>query len=296
MDDIDFGAAMDAPAKPEPQSRPAEATEDTFLAEITLPLGTDIRPTALSLVPYEREVKELIRLAKEIQITDEGGRKEATKIGLRAKKLRLRVEKVEDSPAIQQALNFVKDARHLIKTLALPLKTDVEQVCKSKLTAYSETLRLAQQRREAAAREEAQALQAKLNAEAKLLKEEAEAKVKAAEAELARKEAEDTGWGAANPDEKALLEQTIEEETDAAASIVAPQVVVQVDPNQNIVRTDEGASFTTSRWVARLVNIALVDRKYLMLNTKAIQQDVDGGLRHADGFVIEEKLGTSLRG
>ena len=290
MEDFDFGAAMTPPPAPERQARqPDVADEDSFIAgEIDLPIGTDIRPTALSLVPYELEVKALILAAKELQVTDEASQKEATKLGLRAKKLRLRVEKIEDSPAIQAAANFVKDARHLIRTLAGPLKSDVEMVVKGKLTAYSEGLRLAQQRREAEARERARKLQAELDKEAQDLRDEAEARVKAAEAELAA--------GQANEAEKAILQQTVEEEREAAASIVAPTVIVESQAPENVVRTDEGASFTTSRWKHRLVDIKLVDRKYLVVDDRLVKRDVDGGMRHIPGFVIEEVLGTSLRG
>jgi hypothetical protein len=291
-DDLDFGAAMTAPEPPEPQTRTAKVAKTDFIEPISMPDGIDIRATALSLVPYEQHVKALVLAAREIQVTDEASRKQATEIGLTAKKLRLRVEKIEDSPAIQVALNFVKDARHLIKTLAGPLKTDVEQVCKGKLTAYSEQLILAQRRREAAARDEARVLQARLDAEAAQLRADAEAKVRAAQEELARQEAA----GQVSETERAILEKTVEEETAAAESIVAPQVVVRTQEPDTVVRTEAGSSFTTSRWKPRLVDIGKVHLKYLVVDMKVVQRDVDGGMRTIDGFVVEEVLGTSLRG
>jgi hypothetical protein len=296
MEDMDFSAAMQAPAGPEPQARMAQVSEDPFIDEITLPVTTDTRPTALSLVPYEERVKLLVIQARDLVVNDEEGRKKATELGLQAKKTRLKVEAIKKSPMFQAAESFIKDIRHLCNTLTDPLSKNVEQVCKAKLTAYSEHLRLAKAREEAEARERARAAQAELDAEAAKLRQEAAAKVAAAQEELARKEAEGAGWGAANPDEKALLEQTVEEEKAAAASIVSPQVMVQVQPEKNVVRTDEGASFTTSRWVAEVIDLNLVDRKYLVLDPKAIQKDVDGGLRQAAGFIIKEKLGTSFRG
>jgi hypothetical protein len=290
LDDIDFGAAM---KKPEPQTKPAHVVEDAFIAgEIAIPLGTDIRPTALSLVPYQGQVKVLVQAARELQVTDAASQKAATELGLRAKKLRLRVEKIEDSHAFQAATNFVKDIRHLIKTLTTPLKNDVQEVCRAKLTAYSDQLKLAQQRREAEARERARKLQAELDAEAEKLRAEAEAKAKAAEEELALK----TETGEITGAEAAILQQTVDEEREAAASIQAPVVVVDVPAPENVVRTSEGSSFTTTRWVADLVDINLVDRKYLMVNQKGIQKDVDGGLRQEPGFNIHEVSGTSLRG
>jgi hypothetical protein len=294
LEDIDFGAAMTPAAKPEPQTRMAQVVEGDpiIIGEIALPIGTDVRPTALSLVPYQEKVLALKLAAKELQVTDDASRKKATELALQAKKLRIRVEKIEDSPAVQAAINFVKDVRHLLKTLTTPLKQEVEQVCKNKLTAYAEHLRLAQERRDAEARERARILQGELDAEAAKLKAEAEAKAQAAEEELAQKEAA----GEVNDAERAILQQTVEEEREAAASIVAPIVTVEVRQSENVVRTSEGSSFTTTRWIADLVDINLVDRKYLMVNPKAIQKDVDGGLRKADGFNIHEISGTSLRG
>jgi hypothetical protein len=151
---------------------------------------------------------------------------------------------------------------------------------------------LAQRRREAAAREEARLLQAKLDAEAATLKADAEAKVRAAQEELARQEAA----GHVNDTERALLEKTVEDETAAAESIVAPQVVVRTQEPETVVRTEAGSSFTTSRWKPRLVDFDKVDRKYLIVDLKVVQRDVDGGMRQISGFAIEEVLGTSLRG
>lgn len=297
-EDLDFEAAM-YPAPPEPQTRTAQVAGSEFMEPIDIPPGTNIRPIALSLVPYELKVKELIAQAKEIVVEDDEGRKRATALGLQGKKLRLMVEKIKKSPSYLAAENYIKDCRHLCNTLTDPLKTQVEQVCKDKLTAYSERLRLAQQRREAEAREKARKLQAELDAEAERLRSEAEAKAKAAEEEIARIEAQEKEPSGAplNSDaEKAILRQTVEEEREAAASIVAPQVVAEIQGTDNVVRTDAGASFTTSRWKARLVDINLVDRKYLIVDLKAVQRDVDGGMRTIDGFVVEEVLGTSLRG
>lgn len=288
MDDIDFGAAM-VPAEPEPQALRAEIVEEE--GEIILPQGVDIRQTALSLVPYGDRVAALVKMAKEIEVVDDASRKQATEIGLRAKKLRLEVEKVESAPAFLAANQFIKDVRHLVKTLTNPLKVSVEQACKLKLSAFSERLRLEKQRQEAAAREKARQLQLELDAEAAQLRKDAEQKAQKAEAELVAKEM----TGQLTEGEKTLLQQTIEEEKEAAATIVAPTVLVEVPESQNVVRTGEGASYTTVKWVAEVENIDLVERKYLIVDMRAIQKDVDNGLRQAPGFIIREKTGTSFR-
>lgn len=288
--DVDFDAAMTA-TPPERQTRRPEVDEDPFIAgEIVLPEGTDIRPTTLSLVPYEIRVKELVAKAKELEVNDAQTQKEATALANTAKKLRLKVKRIEESPPFLAAQTFIKDIRHLTKMLTEPLHTQVEAVCKDKLSAYSRQLELAQKRREAEARERARVLQAELDAEAEKLRKEAEAKVKAAEKELADSQ------GTLSPAEAAILEQTIEEEREAAASIVAPTVVVESQAPEKVVRTEAGASFTTHRWKAILINIDQVDRKYMVVDMKAVQRDVDGGMRNIDGFSIEEITGTSLRG
>jgi hypothetical protein len=288
MDEIDFGAAMAAPPVAEPQVAPVEIIDDPII----LPQELDIRSTALSLVPYSEKVKALVNIAKVIQVTDEDSRKRVTDIGLQAKKLRLAVEKIEDSPNFRAANQFIKDVRHLVKTLTMPLKVEVEQVCKAKLSAFAERLRLEQARREAEARERARQLQLELDAEAEKQRQEALEKARAAEAEIAAREAA----GVVNEAEKAILQQTVDEEREAAESIVAPVVAVEVQETPNIVRTGEGASYTTVKWVAELVDIDLVERKYLIVDMRAIQKDVDGGLRQAPGFIIRERTGTSFRG
>ncbi len=290
MEELDFD--MTAPPPPEPQARTARVADTEFMEPLVIPPGTDVRPIALSLVPYELRVKELIAHAKEIVVEDDEGRKRATDLGLQAKKIRLMVEKVKKSPSYLAAESYIKDCRHLCNTLTEPLKQQVEQVCKDKLTAYSKKLILEQQRREAEARERARRLQAELDAEAERLRAEAEAKAKAAEEEISQQEAA----GNLNEAERAMLQQTVEEEREAAASIVAPQVVVETQAPKNVVRTEAGSSFTTSRWKARLVDISLVDRKYLILDTKAVQRDVDAGVRTIAGFIVEQDLSTSLRG
>jgi hypothetical protein len=44
------------------------------------------------------------------------------------------------------------------------------------------------------------------------------------------------------------------------------------------------------------VDIGKVHLKYLVVDMKVVQRDVDSGMRTIDGFVVEEVLGTSLRG
>ena len=291
----DFESAMSAPAPPERQTR-VEIREngDEFLPEIAPPMGTDIQPILLSLVPYEEKVKFLILAAKEITVDSEDGRKKATALALQAKKIRLKVETIKKSPLYLQAEDIIKTLRHICNTLTEPLKLSVEGVCKDKLTAYAERLRLEQQRRDAEAREEARKLQSKIDQEAENLRQEALAKAAQAAEELTRADLTET--------ERAILEETVESETLAAETISAPQVVAHVEEAPNVVRTDEGASFTRGRWIAELENFGLIETKYLRAEPvieailKVVQKDVDAGMRKISGFKIYEKLSTSLRG
>lgn len=284
----DFAAMMEAPA-----FVPQVVEREPFIRqEITLPSGTDIRPTALSLVTYQEKVKLLVARAREIQVDDDAGRKEATALALQAKNIRLQVEAIKKSPAFLAAETFIKEVRHLCTTLTDPLKNQVEAVCKTKLTNYSKKQILEQQRLEAEAREKARQEQAKLDEEARALREQAEERARAAAKELAQKEAA----GQIDEGEKATLEQTVAEETAAAESIVAPKAVVQVQPRENVVRTDVGSSFTKARPRARLVDESLVERKYLIVDMKAVQKDVDAGVRNIPGFIIEDEYSTSIRG
>jgi len=291
-DDFDFSEAMKASAAPEPQACLARVTDEGPTGEITMPVGTNVRPTALSLVPYEEKVKILVARARELQVIDADSQKEATSLALQAKRIRLRVEGIKKSPTYLTADQFLKEIRHLCKALTDPLHHNVEQVCKDKLGAYDAKVKLERQRQEAVAREEARRMQAELDAETERQRQEAVAKARVAQEELERKEAE----GSLTDTDRTLLQQTVEEETSVAESIVAPQVVVQVTPPETVVRTEEGASFTKTRWVAKLVDEAAVERKYLVVDMKLVQKDVDSGVRSIPGFLIEQKTGVSIRG
>lgn len=291
-DDFDFSEIMKSPPVPEPQTRLGRVTDERPAGEIAMPVGTDVRPTALSLVPYEEKVKILVARARELQVTDADSQKEATSLALQAKRIRLRVEAIKKSPTYLAADQFLKEIRNLCKALTDPLHHNVEQVCKDKLGTYDAKVKLERQRQEAAAREEARRMQAELDAETERQRQEAVAKARVAQEELERKEAE----GSLTDTDRTLLQQTVEEETSVAESIVAPQVVVQVAPLETVVRTEEGASFTKTRWVAKLVDEAAVERKYLVVDMKLVQKDVDSGLRHIPGFLVEQITGVSIRG
>ena len=77
-----------------------------------------------------------------------------------------------------------------------------------------------------------------------------------------------------------------------------PQVTVNVPVlNQKAepVRTEEGSASQTKRWKARLVDINLVPREYLLVDMPKVNQFVRAGGRVLDGFVIEQEESVNIR-
>jgi len=77
-----------------------------------------------------------------------------------------------------------------------------------------------------------------------------------------------------------------------------PQVTVNVpviNQKSEPVRTEEGSASQTKRWKARLVDINLVPREYLLVDMPKVNQFVRAGGRVLDGFVIEQEESVNIR-
>lgn len=77
-----------------------------------------------------------------------------------------------------------------------------------------------------------------------------------------------------------------------------PQVQVPIPVlNQKAepVRTEEGSASQTKRWKARLVDINLVPREYMLIDMPKVNQFVRAGGRVLDGFVIEQEESVNIR-
>lgn len=287
MEELDFEAAMGEPVySPQIVENPDQVLINQEL------ITTDVSSTAISLVPYQQKVKALIAQAQAVVVKDNDTRKQAAEIGLLARNMRRRVETIKQSPSYLEAKKYLKEVDALIKMITDPLSKEVEQIVKGKLKVYEERLILEQRRREAEAREEARVRQAALDEEARKIREEAEAKAAEAAKELLEKEAA----GQLGEEDRTRLERTIKEEEFAATQVFAPVVATEVAPSgPEVVRTESGAAYSRRKFVARLVDPAMVEDKYKVIDMKLVQKDVDAGLRNIPGFLIEEEVTPVFR-
>lgn len=278
---MDFSAVLRDP-KPETLN-PAQAPSLPHWD--TIPM--DLEAVKGALAPYQVQVAEMVKAAGELKIADDASQTRAVELGTTAKKIKKAVEAIKQSPNYLEADQFVKDVRNLLKTFTDPLDLQVEKPLKAKLTAYADQLRLEAQRRDAAAREAARKLQEQADEKARKLREEAEAKAKEAEKKLAKEKDEAA---------RAALQRTIDEETEAAKNIVAPQVVAPVvEPVHNTVRTGAGSAYGRTTWEFEITDEAQVPREYLAVNEQKIRQAVKAGIRQVAGVRIYEKTSTSFR-
>lgn len=271
-EEIDFGAAL----QPKPESAAALALEPEVLPAIQTPNGFDIAPVALNLVPYEKHVALLVKQAKGVVVTDSESNKAAVSIESSNKLLYKKLETARKG-FVAPYNEHVKKINNIFKTLTDPLLAN-EALIKKVRGDYDYQLLLERRAEEARLREEQRQLQARLNEEARQQREEADRKAREAAEKL--KTEQDAAA-------RAALEKTIEEET-AAAEAPAPTVAPIVIEKPKVIRTAEGSSYTTFKWVCRVVDPDLVPRTYCEPFQKHLDDAVKGGIREISGCIIEE--------
>jgi hypothetical protein len=80
---------------------------------------------------------------------------------------------------------------------------------------------------------------------------------------------------------------------DEPVPVAAPVVVKEA---ARVVSITTGAKATGSvKWRPRVVAIDQVPRQYMMVNEKALQAAVDGGIREIPGVEVYEEVRTSIR-
>jgi hypothetical protein len=292
MTEMDFMEAMTASTPETKETAAVAPPEESRALAIVMPTGTSLMATLNSLIPYQEVGRELVAQANKLVINSVESQKTGTEIGLRAKRHRLEVEAIKKNPVYLAAESLVKETRAICNSTAAPFST-VEETVKAKIKVFQKEQILEGQRKEAREREAARIRQAELDAEAKALREEAELKAQAAREELEAREA----VGDIDAAEKASLERTIAEETEAAKDAVAPTIATPVtEKPSTVVRTDIGSSYVRRRFMGRMVDEALVPDKYKVVDMKLVQKDIDAGERNIPGIVIEEDINPVLRG
>lgn len=266
---MDFTAAAE-------QEKPDQA--------VTVSTGFDLKPVKKELASQEKLIAKMEKEAGTLMVTSRDTQARAIEVAGGAKTLNKSLKKALDT-LTAPANDFVKTARNLFRAYLDRLDT-IEKSLKDKAGAYEVHERLAQQQREAQAREDARKLQEKIDFEARDQREAALRKARdAAEKLQSEKDAA----------ARAILEQTVKDET-AAAAMEVPQVVIPVvTPQQTVTRTETGSGHLRMDWVHEVVDPMLVPRKYLIVDDKAIRADVKAGIREIPGVKIFEKPVMAIR-
>lgn len=273
----------------------AEAMEPQVALSVPAIPKMDIQPVALSLVPYENLVKLMVQEAREITVTDAASNTKASAVLGRHTRIFKELEEAEKS-FTKPYTDHVNQIRNLFRGLSDELLKEWTErgkkltrgsiiLIKQQMANYELALRLERQKEEARLREEQRQLQEKLNAEARTQREEAERKAREAEEKLKTEKDEAA---------RALLEQTVAEET-AAAAAPTPQAPPPVLESRSATRTSEGTSFAKFKWVCRIVNPDLVPRDCCEPSQKKLDERMKGGERNIPGCEITQEPIINVR-
>jgi hypothetical protein len=249
-----------------------------------VPLG-DLKPIKKELAHYDEGLSKIEAEVTALVVNDKESESRAVELAGGAKTLYKTLKKAQDN-LTDEANTYVKNVRNLFRPY-LDRLAAAEKTSKEKTVIFAWQKRQEQDRREAEAREEARKLQEKINAEARVQKEEAERKAREAAKKLESEQDEAA---------RAILQQTVEDET-TAAQIQAPVVVVPVvAPQSTVTRTDTGSGHLRMDWDFRVVDESKVPREYMVPNETKIRQAVKkNGIRKIEGVEIFEKPSMSIR-
>ena len=274
-----------------------EAMEPQMVEALSVPTTPkmDIQPVALSLVPYENLVKLMVQEAREITVTDAASNTKASAVLGRHTRVYKELEEAEKS-FTKPYTDHVNQIRNIFRGLSDELLKEWTErgkkltrgsiiLIKQQMATYELNLRLERQKEEARLREEQRKLQEKLNEESRLQREEAARKVREAEEKLKNEK---------DAEARALLEQTVAEET-AAAAAPTPQAPPPVLESRSATRTSEGTSFAKFKWTCKIVDPAQVPREYCDPSQKLLDAAMKGGLRSIEGCVIEQEPIINVR-
>jgi len=266
---------------------PLEQEPEPEIVEAPLPAAIqfpDAESVKQGLKKYDPQIDAIMDRADKLEVKNAAGRAEAVSVISEAKNLFKIIEAKREAlkaPALEYGRVVDKIASYFKDRLV-----QAEVTAKGKDLVYKRELDRLQAIEEAAAREAARELQAKIYVEQKAIREEAERKTREAEEKLKTEKDEAA---------RALLERTIQEET-AAASAPAPQVVTPVieAPPKN-VKTEWGTLSYKKKWKCRLIDATKVEGRFKVVDVRLAQKAVDNGERNLPGFEVYEDETSSAR-
>jgi hypothetical protein len=91
------------------------------------------------------------------------------------------------------------------------------------------------------------------------------------------------------------LKRQEEEKLRSAAALFDAEDEVYVPPLEKVLRGDGAVSVTKTEKRFNVVDLSKVPAKYLMVNEKAVEQDLKLGINEIPGLEIYETTSTQLR-
>ncbi len=270
--------------------------------------GLDLDAIRPRFDDYKAEAVRIAAEAKDLTVQDQESLNIAVMLGGSSKKISKAID-VQRKAIILEPSEFVKGVNGICKAITDQLD-EAERITKQKIGQHQARAEMERRERERKAREEAEALQRKLQAEvAEANRKAAEEARKRAEEEQRikreKEEAEARERGAKKAEMEALAKKAEEERLEAirkaeeeakknevqAPTVVSP--VVQAAPR--VTRTEAGSSYQSKRWVCRIVDEKKVPREYCEPSQKLLNDAVKMGTRIIEGCVIEEISETKFR-
>ena len=275
-----------APLEQEAELEAPEVVEALPPAEV---VAFDLEAVKLALAPHKAKVAAMVAQAKQIVIKDEASQVLAVETGTTIRNLKKKIEDMRKA-TVQPYNDHVKDVNNLAKAFTETLD-GAERELKAKISTYQTQLRIEQEKKAAAAREEARKQQERIDAEQRAIREEAARQAREAAEELRKKEEA----GKLEEAERQALQRKIDEETAAANAPVQVAVAPVIEEIPKMVRTESGSAHQKKRWVCRIVNPDAVPRNYCAPVQTLLNEAVKAGIRQIAGCVIEEISETTFR-
>jgi hypothetical protein len=258
---------------------------------------------------YKQEAVRIAADAKALMVQDQESLNIAVMLGGNAKKIGKAID-AERKRIILEPSEFVKGVNSICKVITDALD-QAEVTVKEKIRFHNARVEMERLERERKAREEAAALQRKLDAEADEANRKAQAEARARveeeqriKREKEKAEARERGAKKAELDrlakkaEEERLEAIRKAEVEAKKNEVQAPVVVApvVQEAPKVTRTESGSAFSKKPWVFEVINEVEVEEKYKSIDEKKIRDAVRMGVREAKGIRIYQETQINFRG
>jgi septal ring factor EnvC (AmiA/AmiB activator) len=270
--------------------------------------GLDLEAVRPRFDDYKQEAVRIASDAKDLTVQDQESLNIAVMLGGNAKKIGKAID-VQRKAIILEPSEFVKGVNGICKAITDQLD-EAERITKQKIGQHQARVEMERRERERKAREEAEALQRKLQAEAEEANRKAaeEARKRAEEEQRIKREKEEAEArerGAKKAEMEALAKKAEEERLEAIRKaeeeakkneVVAPTVVspvVQEAPK--VTRTEAGSASQRKVWTFEVVNQGEVPREYMSVDVAKIREAVKMGTRSISGVRIFEETKTVFR-